>query len=45
MALAGLMGDAALSGGREGAQLRDHHDDTKRDVRGAPQPDAGAPRA
>jgi putative SOS response-associated peptidase YedK len=23
---------------RDGAQLRDYHDDTKRDVRGAPQP-------
>jgi putative SOS response-associated peptidase YedK len=29
------LGDVALSGGREGAQLCAHHDDTKRDVRAA----------
>jgi hypothetical protein len=39
------LGDVALSGGREGAQLCDHHDDTERDVRAAASPDASDPRA
>jgi SOS response associated peptidase (SRAP) len=39
------LGDVAITGGREGAQLRDHHDDAKRAVRGAPQSDAGSPEA
>jgi hypothetical protein len=34
------MGDVALFGGREGAQLRDHHDEAQRAVWGATQPNA-----
>jgi len=39
------VGELALVGGRVGPQLRDHHDDPKRAVRGASQSDAGSPRA
>jgi hypothetical protein len=39
-----IMGKLAFAGGRVGAQLCDHHDDTKRAVRRTPRPDAGDPK-
>jgi hypothetical protein len=39
------VGKLAFAGRRVGTQLRDHHDDTKRVVRRAPQPDASGPGA
>jgi maleylacetoacetate isomerase len=38
-----IVGKLAFAGRRVGTQLRDHHDDTKRLVRRAPQPDASGP--
>jgi putative SOS response-associated peptidase YedK len=38
-----VVGKLAFAGRRVGTQLRDHHDDTKRLVRRAPQPDASGP--
>ena len=35
------MGDVALASGREGAELRDHHDGAERIMRGVAQPHAG----
>ena len=40
-AMAGLMGELALTGGRLGAQLHDHYYQPKRSMRGIAQPDAG----
>ena len=37
----GPVGDTALTGGREGARLRDHHHNTERAVCGASPPNAG----